>query len=48
MLRSGRRNGGQLGEYLALLVLGTLVFWGYYLLCNHGPAALLPRGWRNH
>ena len=47
MLRSGRRNGGQLGETLALLLLGGLVFWAYYLLCNHGPAALLPRIWRN-
>jgi hypothetical protein len=47
MLRSGRRNGGQLGETLALLLLGAVVFWGYYLLCNHGAAALLPRTWRN-
>ncbi len=47
LLRSGRRNGGQLGETFALLLLGGLVFWGYYLLCNHGPAALLPRMWRN-
>jgi predicted membrane channel-forming protein YqfA (hemolysin III family) len=47
LLRSGRRNGGQLGETLALLVLGAVVFWGYYLLCNHGAASLLPKVWRN-
>ena len=47
LLRSGRRNGGQLGETVALLLLGVGVFWCYYLLCNHGPAALLPRFWRN-
>ena len=48
LLRSGRRNGGQLGETLALLLLGAGVFWGYYQLCNHGPASLLPSVWRNH
>jgi len=47
LLRSSRRNGGQLGETLALLVLGAAVFWGYYLLCNHGAASLLPKIWRN-
>ena len=47
LLRSGRRNGGQLGETFALLLLGAVVFWGYYQLCNHGPASLLPHVWRN-
>jgi hypothetical protein len=47
LLRGGRRNGGQLGEVLALLVLGAGVFWCYYQLCNHGPSALLPADWRN-
>jgi nitrate reductase gamma subunit len=47
LLRSSRRNGGQLGEMFALILLGAVVFWGYYQLCNHGPAALLPRAWRN-
>ena len=47
LVRSGRRNGGQLRELIALLLLGLLVFWGYYQLCNHGPASLLPAVWRN-
>ena len=47
MLRNGRRNGGQLGEMIALLALGAVVFWGYYQLCNHGAASLLPEMWRN-
>lgn len=45
--RGSRQGGGKLGETVFLLVLGAGVFWCYYQLCNHGPAALLPAGWRN-
>jgi hypothetical protein len=45
--RSSRRNGGRVGETIFLLILGAGVFWCYYQLCNHGPAALLPAEWRN-
>jgi len=45
--RHSRRSGGRLGETIFLLVLGAGVFWCYYRLCNHGPASLLPAGWRN-
>lgn len=48
LVRSGKRNGGQLGEIIALLLLGAGVFWCYYQLCNHGPESLLPLAWRNH
>lgn len=45
--RGSRRNGGLIGETIFLLILGAGVFWCYYQLCNHGPAALLPAEWRN-
>lgn len=45
--RGSRQGGGKLGETVFLLVLGAGVFWCYYQLCNHGPAALLPASWRN-
>ena len=45
--RGSRQGGGRVGETIFLLVLGAGVFWCYYQLCNHGPAALLPVGWRN-
>jgi hypothetical protein len=45
--RGSRRGGGKIGETIFLLILGAGVFWCYYQLCNHGPAALLPAQWRN-
>lgn len=45
--RGSRQGGGKMGETIFLLILGAGVFWCYYQLCNHGPAALLPAGWRN-
>jgi len=45
--RGSRQGGGRVGETIFLLVLGVGVFWCYYQLCNHGPAALLPAAWRN-
>jgi hypothetical protein len=45
--RGSQRSAGQLGELIFLVVLGAGVFWCYYQLCNHGPAALLPAEWRN-
>lgn len=45
--RGSRQGGGRLGETIFLLILGAGVFWCYYQLCNHGPASLLPAGWRN-
>ena len=45
--RGSRKGGGRVGETLFLLILGAGVFWCYYQLCNHGPAALLPKDWRN-
>jgi hypothetical protein len=45
--RGSRQGGGRTGEMIFLLVLGAGVFWCYYQLCNHGPAALLPAVWRN-
>lgn len=46
--RGSSRGGGRAGELAFLLVLGAVVFWLYYRLCNHGPASLLPAEWRNH
>ena len=45
--RGSRQGGGSVGEAIFLLLLGAVVFWCYYQLCNHGPAALLPAAWRN-
>lgn len=47
MQRGSRQGGGRMGEVLFLLILGAGLFWCYYQLCNHGPAALLPAEWRN-
>ncbi len=45
--RGSRQGGGRAGETLFLLLLGAGVFWCYYQLCNHGPAALLPADLKN-
>ena len=45
--RGSRQGGGKVGETIFLLLLGVVVFWSYYQLCNHGPAHLLPAAWRN-
>jgi hypothetical protein len=45
--RGSSPSGGRTGEILFLLLLGAAVFWCYYQLSNHGPAALLPEAWRN-
>jgi hypothetical protein len=45
--RTSRAQAGGVGEACFLVLLGGGVFWFYYLLCNRGPAALLPEAWRH-
>jgi hypothetical protein len=45
--QSSRQSAGGLGEVLFFIVLGVVVFWLYYRLSLHGPAAIVPPLWRN-
>ncbi len=45
--QSSRRQAGELGEGIFILVLGVLVFWLYYRVSLHGTVAIVPSMWRN-
>ena len=45
--RQSRRNGGQLGEWIFLGLLGVAIFWLYYRVYIVGPESILPRSWWN-
>lgn len=45
--RTSRAQAGGAGEACFLVVLGAGVFWLYYVMCNHGVAAMVPPGWRH-
>jgi hypothetical protein len=45
--QSSRRNAGELGEILFILVLGGFVFWLYYRMSLYGVASIVPPAWRN-
>lgn len=47
MRRTSRTHGGGLGEALALLLLGTLIFWLYYRVYVLGVEFVLLAEWRN-
>ena len=44
--RTSRAQAGGVGEACFLVVLGALVFWLYFVMCNEGVAAILPAAWR--
>lgn len=45
--RTSRAQAGGVGEACFLIALGAIVFWLYYLMCNHGVSAMLPAAWRH-
>lgn len=45
--RTSRAQAGGVGEACFLVGLGAIVFWLYFLMCNHGVAAMLPAAWRH-
>ena len=45
--RTSRAQAGGAGEAVFLILLGALIFWLYYLMCNDGVASLLPAAWRH-
>ena len=45
--RTSRKGAGELGQVVFLVLLGAGVFYLYYQLYIHGPAAILPQIFRN-
>ena len=47
MHRTSRQSAGVFGEVIFMCLLGVGVFWLYYQVTIHGPAAILPAEWAN-
>lgn len=45
--RTSRAQAGGVGEACFLIGLGAVVFWLYYMMCNHGVSSLIPATWRH-